>query len=366
MPDPNAPLRAQAPDDIEVIDSEDGSPHRRKGRSARIVLLAAAGVPAGATILAFAGDAGWMFDLLAHFRAQYALVLGVLVPLLLFARSWRGAAFCAVPLAINLGLILPLYIPIDSRSASTSAPTDEGRPDSETDPAQRSSLRVVQFNLQGVRDKMMDVSIYLATLNADVLVLQEVRSSELEDLEFQLGGWRLRHALRREDPFGMAVFVRFTLEEDLRFIEAQTLDMSPAGSSIAASWLRLRYRGAELSILAVHVMPPISPYAAALRNGQLELVAQWAQQRTEPALIVGDLNATPWSVHFRRLIERSGLLNSQHGFGIQGSWPAGGGPLGQIPIDHLLHSAELVTLDRRLGPSLGSDHQPLIVDLAWR
>jgi endonuclease/exonuclease/phosphatase (EEP) superfamily protein YafD len=41
-----------------------------------------------------------------------------------------------------------------------------------------------------------------------------------------------------------------------------------------------------------------------------------------------------------------------------------GNPLVRVQIDHLLHSPDLVTLDRRLGPRLGSDHAPLIVRLA--
>jgi endonuclease/exonuclease/phosphatase (EEP) superfamily protein YafD len=35
-----------------------------------------------------------------------------------------------------------------------------------------------------------------------------------------------------------------------------------------------------------------------------------------------------------------------------------------VPIDHLLHSEALVAYDRQLGPELGSDHLPLVVDLA--
>jgi endonuclease/exonuclease/phosphatase (EEP) superfamily protein YafD len=36
----------------------------------------------------------------------------------------------------------------------------------------------------------------------------------------------------------------------------------------------------------------------------------------------------------------------------------------QVSIDHLLHSSELAVADRRLGPPMGSDHLPLVVDLS--
>jgi endonuclease/exonuclease/phosphatase (EEP) superfamily protein YafD len=78
--------------------------------------------------------------------------------------------------------------------------------------------------------------------------------------------------------------------------------------------------------------------------------------------VVGDLNASPWSHSFRSLAD-SDLINSLNGFGLQASWPAVLGPFG-VPIDHLLHSAELTTVSREIGPSLGSEHRSVFITLA--
>jgi endonuclease/exonuclease/phosphatase (EEP) superfamily protein YafD len=38
----------------------------------------------------------------------------------------------------------------------------------------------------------------------------------------------------------------------------------------------------------------------------------------------------------------------------------------RLPIDHILIGPGLAVLDRRLGPDTGSDHLPVVADLAWR
>jgi endonuclease/exonuclease/phosphatase (EEP) superfamily protein YafD len=80
-------------------------------------------------------------------------------------------------------------------------------------------------------------------------------------------------------------------------------------------------------------------------------------------MVVGDLNATPWSWPFRNLLSTGNLRNSQIGFGVQPSFAASSNPLFRVPIDHLVHSDALLVRQRRLGPPLGSDHFPLLVDL---
>jgi endonuclease/exonuclease/phosphatase (EEP) superfamily protein YafD len=119
-----------------------------------------------------------------------------------------------------------------------------------------------------------------------------------------------------------------------------------------------------VSALAIHPLSPYDASRAALNQEQLGFAAEWAGANEGPTVVVGDFNASPWSYGFRRLVTESGLLDSQRGFGLELSYPATTIPLFQVSIDHLLHSDDLAVVDRRLGPRLGSDHFPLIVDLA--
>ena len=79
-------------------------------------------------------------------------------------------------------------------------------------------------------------------------------------------------------------------------------------------------------------------------------------------VIIGGLDATPWSAAFRRLLGRSGLCGTRAGFGLQASFPAGHALL-RIPLDHVLASCTIGVRDRRVEADVGSDHLPAIVDL---
>ncbi|MBW1762831.1 MAG: hypothetical protein JRJ64_15305 [Deltaproteobacteria bacterium] len=70
---------------------------------------------------------------------------------------------------------------------------------------------------------------------------------------------------------------------------------------------------------------------------------------------------SPWNHHFRRLLKRTGLRDSSQGRGVQPTWPTHN-PLLRIPIDHCLHSEGIHVVQKKIGPAVGSDHYPVIVD----
>ena len=120
-----------------------------------------------------------------------------------------------------------------------------------------------------------------------------------------------------------------------------------------------------VKVLSSHPLAPTTAERASLRDAQLAFAAKWAGEQEGAFIVVGDLNASPWSWPFRRLVSEGSLRNSQIGFGLQPSVPASSNVVLRVPIDHLLHSEMLRVQDRRLGAPLGSDHFPLIVDLGY-
>jgi len=121
--------------------------------------------------------------------------------------------------------------------------------------------------------------------------------------------------------------------------------------------------GLLIRVLAVHVQAPTRPGRRNVRDAELRAVGDWARRHSGPEIVLGDLNATPWSSSIERLEDEADPRNSADGFGVQPTWPALAGPVG-IPIDHLVHSRDLTVTDRVTGPSFGSAHRSLWVTIA--
>ncbi len=120
--------------------------------------------------------------------------------------------------------------------------------------------------------------------------------------------------------------------------------------------------GGAITELGTHPLPPGSPERLRLRDEQLTALAGFVAGLRKPLILAGDLNVTPWSPRFERLLRETGLTDTARGRGLQGTWPVGL-PWMRIPIDHCLISESFRVVDRKVGPAVGSDHFPLLVDL---
>jgi endonuclease/exonuclease/phosphatase (EEP) superfamily protein YafD len=187
----------------------------------------------------------------------------------------------------------------------------------------------------------------------DVLVIVEANDTWMAALE----------PLRRELPhvfvepgsrLGVAVMSRYPMEAEAAFF---TSKKNP--SAVA----RVDTPHGPLRIIGTHPRSPVTKRRAHLRDVQLDAVAALARTYAEPTVLMGDLNTTPWGHAFRALVADSGLNDTSRGVGYQWSWPSTFWPMA-LPIDHALVSDGIRVLDRRIGPSIGSDHLPLVLDIA--
>ncbi|EKD83043.1 MAG: Endonuclease/exonuclease/phosphatase family, partial [uncultured bacterium] len=190
------------------------------------------------------------------------------------------------------------------------------------------------------------VSEFIRETNPDIIVLEETNSKWLSDLAWLHTSYPHTLAEPRDDNFGIALFSR------LPFARSKVINLiGPGLPSILAV---VKTEQGDLHILATHPLPPVSSEYSIWRNEQLAQLPKYVNA-TQPTLLLGDLNLTPWSYHFRKLLQETGLRDSSQGYGVQPSWP-NNNPFLRLPLDHVLHSPDIVVLRRTVGPDVKSDH----------
>lgn len=291
------------------------------------------------TAFGLLGRFSWFLDLFSHFRVQYALILGTTGGLLLAGRRFRSGGFHLAVAGLNVISILPLYMSMQPPQAKDVL-----------------ELRAVLINVNSRLGDPDRVRAFVEEAHPDILVLEEISSRWAPTVRLLSRVYRWKLVIPRDDNFGIALLSRLRPDR-LEVVEIGDAEV-PSLEAV------LRTSAGPLRVIATHPPPPLNAEYSGWRNRQLEALPARIP-RGESVLVLGDLNITPWNGRFRELLQASGLVNSSKGFGVQGSWPHFAVPL-RIPLDHCLHSPDIVTINRRIGPDVGSDHLPLLVDFAMR
>ena len=262
------------------------------------LLEVGAGLACLATVTGFLGRLWWIFELTSHFRLHLALSLGAIAGGWAVKRRWRMAAICGGGAAINAGLVLLLLWP-GGKAVATAGPR----------------LRLVSINVQTENERSDLVLEFLRRTDADVILLMEVNERWMNALESLRTNYPQVIAKPREDNFGIALFSRLPLTN------SEVIELAQA--EVPSIVTILEVGGQNIFLLGTHSPPPGSAENARLRNEQFREIAARVSRRTTPAIVLGDLNSTPWSPYFSELLRESGLKNTSQGRGLFGSWPAG-------------------------------------------
>lgn len=288
--------------------------------------------------LGLAGGWHWTLDLFAHFRWQYLVAGFLIVGWALWRRQRVLPGFALATLLLNAWLIGMLAW----QPALRSVQADSGF-----------LLRALSLNVLTSNPHKDEVVAHVRASGADLVVLTEVDHAWAEALEALADQYPHRILHPRPDHFGLAMLSRLPLEEP-----AVIGDASVRPSVMA----RVRHQGRTLVVIGTHPPPPMGARLAALRDRQLQALHALVEQGSEPVLVLGDFNATPWSAPMR------GLTSGRLGYRSHDPpWTPTWMPRTPfaIPIDHVLATAPLLVARRDVGPDVGSDHRPVLVELRW-
>jgi endonuclease/exonuclease/phosphatase (EEP) superfamily protein YafD len=284
---------------------------------------------------AVAGDVHWSLDLAGQLAMHLAVLMVVAAVIAWWLGRWRIAVLMGLVAVLHLARMTPAWWPLEQR------------------PVAGPSFGVVLANvLYSSRDQTRLAQLITST-DPTLVALTELSAPCVAALSGVLVRYPYRVEQPRADAFGIGLYARVPL------LSGRLVDLVGVPSVDAT----VLVSGAEVAIRVVHTMPPVSASATRLRDAQLRQLAKGLAGRAGPVVVLGDLNAAPWSLPFRRLVATAGLEDSRRGRGLQGSWPASLASVFRLPLDHVLLRGGIAAISRAVGPETRSDHLPVHVEL---
>ncbi|NWH09315.1 MAG: endonuclease/exonuclease/phosphatase family protein [Alphaproteobacteria bacterium] len=282
---------------------------------------------------AFVAQTNPILDLLAVFALQAALFL-------LFASlidgmrgQWLRVAMWVVLSAAGVTLVWP-------------------RAQAQTCEEGMTRKRIVFLNLW-IRnpDPVKSIEAILR-MNADVVALAELSASSKKAEALLLEHYPYATDCNGAPECGLRIFSR----EPVADLTAKMLGdyVSESAGAVDLNW------GKEgITLIASHLTQPwpLRPWGS--QGRQMKAMADGMDRLDRVDLWVGDFNAVTWGAIPYRIKENTGLAPVQS----WGTWPGFLMAYGRIPIDHVFAKRKLGCIAKEVGPDIGSDHRPIIIDL---
>ena len=308
---------------------------RRVARRSPILLALAALVHPLARL---AARWDWRLDLLTHFQEPALAATILAAAAMLAAKRPRPAVALLALAAFQAPPVFRFLLPNPVPAASSQSPR----------------LRILMANVLVDNHDYAALADLIHETRPDVVGLVEVSPEWVRGL----ADVARMYPYRVEIPFGAAGLALWFKQEPER-LDPPRLPCPDGWPYLRASF---RFAGQTRHLWLIHPASPLRRRGEHPGFPELEGLGPLIRDDGGSTIVMGDFNSTDGSPYFREFLATTGLRDSRLGFGRQGSWPAWS-PY-KIAIDHALVSPDLAVVARRLGPSIGSDHFPLIVDLA--
>ena len=278
-----------------------------------------------ATVLGFFGSAWWVFDILAGFRLQLALLLVVV------AAGFRigfgmatGALFLAAAIT-NVIIVAPLFLGSQPAAGADNA---------------RLTIASVPVDETGKEEAMA----WVAESDVDIAFLVDTDDTWSDVAPTPGSGYVVVDQVFIGRQTGMTIVAKRGITLDIVGLENTNTPVIRAATTVGTR---------DIVIYAMLLRAPDSDTEAKQRNALLERIASRIVEETVPVAVIGDLGISQWSHSFRIIAEKADLTDSSSGSGFQGSTPGGAFILFRVPTSHLMTTTDLTVTERHLGPDLG-------------
>ncbi|MFK5955754.1 MAG: endonuclease/exonuclease/phosphatase family protein [Planctomycetota bacterium] len=274
----------------------------------------------------------WWLELTTHFRPQIFIVSLAGVLLLL----WQRERVLAIALASTV-TAQALSLSFLFADTLTVAPEE-------------CDLTILSANVHLTNQDMESLVAMIEEQKPDVFSLIEINAKWVQALSHLKAEYPYQMTFADQGYFGILIWSRVPMDFEER-------DFAETGHPSILATTRTEK---PLLLIATHPMPPMRKHFVAKRDAQLHAIADYLTAKTGPAVLLGDLNTTPWSHIFKQTCKTASLRSALHGW--KPTWPTFFPPLG-VPIDHVLVTQEVGIVFCKPQSGIGSDHLPLLTRL---
>ncbi len=290
------------------------------------------------TVLGFFGATWWGFDRLADLRFPFLVILVATAVIYGFVFRRALSALFLLAAVANAVLLAPLWLSTQDAVASND------------------SIRVVSLDTGASSENRRAIIDWINQEEADVALLHRTSGDWATTLVDSDAPYRIATTPVAPGATGEPIIlVRHN---------ATVAPLQPAPGSDFT--VRVVNETGTVTLIGLSVRAPTSTSAGDDRIERFTAVNEAALAMEGPIVVVGNLEATRWSHAFKLLAE--GMTNSEDGFGYAATWPPYDWPIvgnyTGLPIDHAVYVGAITVPYRRVGPSLGPSHRPLLLDIS--
>lgn len=302
-----------------------------------LLSLIVIGLALGLGVIGVAGLSGhghrWV-DILAQFTAP-AFAAAIVLTAFNLAVGLRIGAAAALAAAIVTALAAwPQWFP------------------PRAEPVGAARLTIYSANLWAPNQDVEAMARSIRHADADVLVLVEFGAAPAAAIERLLSDY----------PYRVASVPDVGRKGVSQAVIASRLPLEPiprGGQPMAAA--RVATPLGPLTVGAAHLTRPWPFYVQWEQVRQVEYITEWADKQDGPLVIAGDFNSVS-SARIGRKTQADVAVAAAPGW--PGTWPSFAPAPFRMTIDQVYVSQDLTVTRRRLGRANGSDHSPVIVELA--
>ncbi len=282
-----------------------------------------------ALVLGMLGPWLQVADSFAQFRHVLVVIVAVAAVIAGVMREWRRAGIAGVAVIAAVVLSYP-HLPL-------LGPPVEGT----------GTYKLIQFNVKIHNAREAEAAQWIISEKPDVVMLQEFLD------ETHPGFVALDPVL----PYRVHCTSAGFGEVVVRSRHPVVSQYCGAGDGLA--WAQVNIGGRLVTFASLHLRWPW-PFR---QWEQLEKLKPVFATMPQPVVLGGDHNAVPWSAAVKTVARWTGsdVIGGYH----TSFWPDvlhNGRPWGVLPIDHVLLPKGVTARRVAVGPVIGSDHVPVIVE----